>query len=333
MKSRGVDLETGSNNMSLVSVIIINWNQAMMTKDCILSLQESDYEKIKVIIVDSGSTDNSVEEIRNTFNGIEVIELGENLGYSDGNNVGIRSAIRNGTDYVLLLNNDTTVDSKMISNLVQVADSDPRIGIVGPTQFYFDRPDIIWGAANYVNWSRGSTIRSFMDEAFDKNGSQENSSDIIDADYIDTCAALVRREVFEEAGLLDTKYFINFDDADLGLRTNKAGYRVVYSPNGKMWHKVSAAMGQASPATTYYMTRNQLLFFSQHAKGWNRISAFLSIVFRTVRTIIAWSIKPRYSQDDLYRRRRDANFFALRDFMFGRFGKMGADVAKVCCQK
>lgn len=81
------------------------------------------------------------------------------------------------------------------------------------------------------------------------------------------------------------------------------------------------------------MTRNLLLLFSQHAKGWDRVSAFSSIVFRTVRTIIAWSIKPRYSQDDLYRRRRDANLFALRDFMLGRFGKMGADVAKVCYQK
>lgn len=173
-------------------------------------------------------------------------------------------------------------------------------------------------------------MRSRMGEKMPLADGTADTQRLIEADYIDTCAALVRAEVFRTAGLLDRRYFINFDDADLGLRAKKAGFRVVYQPSAKMWHKVSAAMGQASPATTYYMTRNQLLLFLTHSGGFNRLLAIAKIVLRTVRTILAWSSKPVYRRDDLFQRRRNANLFALRDFALRRFEKMGPDVARAC---
>jgi hypothetical protein len=313
----------------LVYIVIINWNQPEMTKDCLASLAQTNYSPYKVVVVDNGSTDDSVVSIQTTFPETIILETGKNLGYSEGNNVGIRFALEQSADYILLLNNDTAVDPKMLRQLVDIAESNPQIGIVGPTQYYFDLPDTIWGAANYVRWSAGVTRRTRMGQRVAPGQFVLQNGQLIEADYIDTCAALVRRQVFERVGLLDGRYFINFDDADFGLRARQAGFRVVYLPEARMWHKVSASMGQASPATTYYMTRNLLLLFWDHGRGYRRIMAILRILYKTFRTIAAWTLKSQYKDQD-FRRRRAANILALRDFCLGRFGKMGPDVARAC---
>ncbi|MBV7328038.1 glycosyltransferase family 2 protein [Chloroflexi bacterium TSY] len=302
-----------SKSSPLVHVIIINWNQAKLTNECLQSLFESDYPAITVIVVDNGSTDDSVEFIRRSFPQVIMLEPGENLGYSEGNNFGIRYSIQQNADYILLLNNDTTVAPDMLSRLVETAEADSTIGIVGPTQYYFDEPDTIWGAANYIKWIKGLPVRSRMGHKDNSPDAHYGIDNTIDADYIDTCAALVRREIFEQVGLLDARYFINYDNADLGLRSREAGFRVVYRPAAKMWHKVSASMGLASPATTYYMTRNLLLLLWSRGSGLSRFIGVSRVVGSKLRTIAAWTIKPQY-KDQMFQRRRNANLLALRDF-------------------
>jgi GT2 family glycosyltransferase len=317
----------------LVYILIVNWNQASLTIECLESVFQSESVPFRVLIVDNGSTDGSPQQICRAFPQIEVLEAGENLGYSEGNNLGLRYALENGASYVLLLNNDTVVDPQMLSRLMQAAESDPSIGIVGPTHFYFDSPTTIWGADNHILWTQGVPHRARMGEIVSLKGLPEGDNQLVEADYIDTCAALVRADVFRRVGLLDGRYFINYDDADFGLRTRAAGYRVVYCPAAKMWHKVSAAMGQASPATTYYITRNEMLLFSSHARGTARLLAVLRLFARTLRTLGAWTIKPAYRRDALIQRKRDAKLYAMRDFVLGRFGKMGPDVARACYAK
>jgi GT2 family glycosyltransferase len=281
-------------------------------------------------MIGNGSTDYSLEQICQAFPQAEVLEAGENLGYSEGNNFGLRYALENDAGYVLLLNNDTVVDPQMLSRLVEAAESDPSIGIVGPTQFYFDSPTTIWGADNHILWTQGLPHRARLGEIVSMDDPPEAEMQLVEADYIDTCAALVRADVFRKVGLLDRRYFINYDDADFGLRARAAGYRVVHCPAARMWHKVSAAMGQASPATTYYITRNTMLLFSSHAQGTARLQALLRVFARTLRTVGAWTIKPAYRRDALFHRRRDANLYAMRDFLLGRYGRMGPDVARAC---
>lgn len=313
-----------------VYTVILNWNQPELTQDCLNSLTESDYCSNTVVVVDNGSTDGSPQIIRSRFPQAVVIENKENIGYSKGNNVGIQYALQRKADYVFLLNNDTVVDSKMLSRLVEVAESDPQIGMVGPTMFYIDPPDMVWGGENRIDWKKAVAVRGGMGESV--NGGFLELQPLCEVDYIDSCAILVKRGVLEKIGLMSEDYFINFDDIDLNVRARKAGYRIVYVPSARMWHKVSAAMGLASPATTYYMTRNTLLFFWKHAPGIWRIMAFLQILVRSLRTVTAWTIKAEY-KDEIFRRKRTANLMALRDFFLGRFGKMGPDVTKVCYGK
>lgn len=306
---------------------MLNWNQLDLTSACLKSLAQQDYPNYQVLLVDNGSTDGSARALHDMYPWVRIIEIPQNVGYSAANNVGIEHALEQGTDYVLLLNNDTQVDQRMLSQLVSAAESDPSVGIVGPTMYYWDPPDMIWGGDNRIDWKRARLIRRGFGNLCPPSTLCRQAPR--DTDYVDTCAILAKRKVFQTVGLLDTRYFINFDDLDWNVRARKAGYRILYVPAACMWHKVSATMGIGSPATTYYMTRNALLFFRTHAPGPWRILAPFQIILRTVRTIAAWSLKPRY-RGEVFRRKRDANLLALRDFFAGRFGRMGRDVARIC---
>ena len=313
-----------------VTFVILNWNQGELTADCLRSLKAQSYPNFDVVVVDNGSTDGSPQRLRKLFPEFTLLESEENLGYSEGNNLGIVYVLEQESDYIFLLNNDTEVHAEMLARLVSVAEIDPLYGMVGPTMFYADPPNMIWSSSNYIDWRRADFVKGQFGEAVSLGLLEQREPE--EVDYIDTCAVLIKRQVLEKTGLMNARYFINFDDLDLNLRARLTGYKIVYVPSAFMWHKVSAAMGQASPATTYYMTRNTLLFFWSHAPGVWKVIAPLRVILRTARTIVAWTLKSEY-QTQLFRRRRAANVLALRDFFTGRFGRMGADVALICSGK
>ena len=306
-----------------VFIIILNWNQLDLTLECLASLARQDYSKCTTVVVDNGSTDGSSEVIQDKYPQVVMLALEENLGYSEGNNTGMRYALEHSADYIFLLNNDTEVDPRMLSQLVEVAGKNERTGLVGPTMYYAEPPDKIWGAVNRIDWRSARVIRKDMGKTIhrDKLDNAPNR----EVDYIDTCAVLIKRAVVESIGLMDADYFINFDDLDLNVRANKAGFRIVYVPYAAMWHMVSAAMGIGSPSTTYYMTRNELRFFWMHAPGIEKVIAPVKILLRTMRTIAAWTFYKKY-HSDTFRKKRTANIYAIRDFLRGRFGKMGPEV-------
>jgi GT2 family glycosyltransferase len=311
-----------------VYFVVLNWNQPEMTSDCLRSLAQQDYPSFHVVVVDNGSTDGSVKLLRERFPWTTLLEIPDNVGYSPGNNVGIEYAMGQGADYVFLLNNDTEVDPQMLGQLVEIAESDPEIGLVGPTMYYADPPDVVWGAENRIDWRCGRMTRVGMGRHLEELGYRQP----VLVDYVDTCSVLVKHAVLDEIGAMDGRYFINFDDLDLNVRARKAGFEIFYVPRAHMWHKVSATMGVASPATTYYMTRNALLFFWSHSPGIWRVLSCAQILLRTCRTVLAWSLKQAY-RTELFQRKRDANLFALRDFFCARFGRMGPDVAQACYGK
>lgn len=305
-----------------ICMVILNWNQADLTIDCLESVFRMDYPELSVLLVDNGSDDGTPERVMESYPMTEVLRLGHNVGYSAGNNVGIEIALERGADYVMLLNNDTIVAPDMLRILVEVAESHPSVAIVGPTMLYHEPADVIWGASNFVDWRSGTFSRRGLGERVSE---ALEGSDPEECDYIDSCAILIKRDAIDQIGLLDERFFINFDDIDWNTRARHAGFQVLYVPNAVIWHRVSAAMGQASPATTYYMTRNALLYFWKHGRGTRRIRAILLNLWRTLRTIAAWTVRPQYRS---FRRARDANVRAIRDFLWGRFGESDIDFAR-----
>lgn len=244
----------------LVYIIILNWNRKYDTLECLESLQYINYPNYKIIVVDNGSIDGSPQVIREKFPNITLIENKKNLGFAEGNNIAIKSALQEGADYVLLLNNDTIVDRNFLIQLVKVAESDPEIGICGPKIYHYDFPNKIWFAGGLIKGGTTLHIGGGKDDKgqFDK---------ISVVDYITGCAMLVKRKVFEKVGLLDPDYFCMFEDADLCLRNRRAGFKAVYVPNARVWHKISSSFGGFfSPYWAYYMGRSNILFIRKNAR-------------------------------------------------------------------
>lgn len=309
-----------------VAIVVLNWNQRDLTLDCLRSLSELDYPNYFNILVDNGSNDGTYEAVQSQFPDTKVIKKNMNLGFAEGNNVGIRYALREKADYILILNNDTIVEPSMLSTLVNVANSHPDIGMVGPAIFYDDPPGMIFSVGSYVKWAQGTIEHRGMREYINPI---DLSSSPEPADFLVGCGVLVSKQCLEAIGLLNNAYYLNYEDVEWGIKAWRHGFRVLCVTSGTMWHKVSASLGRASPANTYYMTRNSLLFFWRNAPSHIRLLSVSRILLRTLRTIAAWTLKSQYHNQP-FQRKRDANLMALRDFFLGRFNKMGSDVAKIC---
>jgi hypothetical protein len=308
-------------------MILLTWNQCQLTTECLDSLAEMDYpaDRLQIIVCDNGSQDNTAAIIRERYPHVVLIENGENLGFAEGNNVGIRYALQGKADYVMLLNNDTLVDRAMLNELLRVADSDAMVGIVGPKMLYYDQPDVIWCAGNKIDWQDGDTLRLQADEHDDSSADAPR-----EVDFITGCAICLRRHVIDQIGTLDPRFFIYYEETDWCVRAQAAGWRILYVPRARLLHKVSMAMGPTSPATEYYMNRNVLLFLAKNRTGTGKYSSLSRAVLRSLLAIGAYSIKSHHGQRLL---RRNARLLALRDAALRRWGKMGADVARVCYSK
>lgn len=242
------------------AIIVLNWNNKRDTVECIKSLGKIDYPNFEVILVDNGSSDDSVKTIKETFPNITLIENGKNLGFAGGNNTGIRSALQGDFDYFLLLNNDTVVDPSFLTELIKVAEIDPGIGILGPKIFYYDEPKRIWFAGGIINYWSGHLYHKGYQEI------DEGKYDVVqDVDSITGCALLVKRKVLEDIGLLYEDMFLYFEDTDLCARAYKKGYRLVYVPASLIWHKISSTTSKIKGLQFYYNIRNWLIFMKRNA--------------------------------------------------------------------
>ncbi|RIH84529.1 N-acetylglucosaminyl-diphospho-decaprenol L-rhamnosyltransferase [Calidithermus terrae] len=220
---------------------------------CISSLRAIDYPNYRILVVDNGSMDGSVHEIRTAAPDVTVVSTGVNLGFAGGNNVGIRSAVEQGAEYVWLLNNDTVVDKGALSALVEVAESDGAIGAVGSVLYYLDQPERIqaYGGGKVSLWIGYSRHYTNMESSR--------------MDYLVAASLLVRRIAFEKVGLLDDGYFMYWEDTDFSFRLRKAGWKLAVATNSKVLHKESASMGKKSPTLDRYFNKSARRFFTRHA--------------------------------------------------------------------
>jgi GT2 family glycosyltransferase len=312
------------NPVPSVTIVILNWNNAPDTLECLASVLKLTYLNFNVIVVDNGSEDGSINVIEEKFPEITYIKLSTNLGYAGGNNVGLQWALQEGTDYVMVLNNDTILDPNMLTELVKVAEGNTKIAMVGPLMYCTAPHNYLFAAGSFILWKKGSLNHRGLFQPANDHIYLKRPEPV---DFIVGCCVLVRSRVIKSIGYLNQDYYLNFEDVEWGLMSHRFGYEVWFVPQAVMWHKVSATLGLASPTNTYYMTRNALLFFWKNASSLERWISLINIISRTIRTIIAWTIKRKYQTHD-YKKKRAANFLAIRDFLTGRFGKMGIDVAR-----
>lgn len=255
-----------------VGIILINWNQGKDTSSCLLSLRGLDYPNYEIVLVDNASTDGSPDRIKAAFPGIVLIKNKENLGFAEGNNVGIRYLMSDKTDYVLLLNNDTEVEPNFLSELVKEAERHNDTGIVGPKILFFDRPDKIWYAGGFFNAVTGKTYHRGQNEA------DRGQYDLVtEVGFVSGCAMLIKRAVLEKLKGLDPDYFYSHEDVDLCLRAKALGYKLLYIPASRIKHKIAMSSGgRFSPLYIYYRVRNSILFMQKNKfPFWQRAYSFL----------------------------------------------------------
>ena len=242
-----------------VYLITLNWNRCEDTLACLDSLQALTYPNCRILVVDNGSTDNSVAAVQTSFPEVKLIETGRNLGFAGGFNMGIRYALSQGAEYTFLLNNDTLVDPALLDDLLKYAR--PEVGLMGPAIFYVDAPERIW--------STGGGLHPILMEMTGNHGrKQALPRTPIERKFLSGCALLIRREVFERVGLLDERFFMYYEDLDFSVRAGAAGFRLLLVPQARLWHKVSISSGGSdSPAERYWMARSSVLFFAKHVRG------------------------------------------------------------------
>ncbi|NOZ62196.1 MAG: glycosyltransferase family 2 protein, partial [Calditrichaeota bacterium] len=228
------------------------------------------YPNYRCVVVENGSADDSAQKLAQ-FKDIELIRNHENLGFAGGNNSGIKFALKEKFDYILLLNNDTEVNGQFLTFLVAEMEADADVGIAGSKIYY-------WGSQRKI-WSAGGGISRFLKRTYQyaENQMDRGQADQRrEVDFVSGCAMLIRREVVEKIGALDPIYFMYYEDVDYCQRAQGAGFKVIYVPQSVVWHKVSATSNRSF--RDYYRMRNHIIFMRKiFGYGPLRI-AFLSLI-------------------------------------------------------
>lgn len=233
----------------LLSVIIPNWNGKRFLEECIDSLKAQTLQDFETILVDNGSTDGSARFVEERYgNFVRIIRNEKNLGFTGGNNVGIRAARG---EFLVLLNNDTRADLHWLEELVKATDVDRRIGMWGSKIYSYYKRDQIEAVGELIY--RDGLCRSKGQFEQDR-GQYEVMEEIF---FPPGCGAMYRKRVFDEIGLFDEDFFAYADDSEIGIRARLAGWKGIFVPRAIIYHKNSGTGGQHSPFKAFYVERNR----------------------------------------------------------------------------
>ena len=249
-----------------VTVIILNFKVKKLALKCLESVQNSNYKELEVILVDNRSNDGIEDDVRK-FRDVSFIQTGKNLGYSGGNNIGIKKALESGADYIFILNPDTTIERDCIKNLIDGMES-AGADIAGP-KIYFAGSKKIWYSGGIMDWENVIGKHKGVDE--EDRGQYDVPQE---TDFVTGAAMMVKREVFEKIGLFDEKYFLYYEDADFCERAKRDVFKVFYIPEAVVYHANAASAGLGSPLQDYYITRNRMLYASKFLPLRTRFSLF-----------------------------------------------------------
>jgi GT2 family glycosyltransferase len=263
-----------SKNDPKISIVILNWNGKKDTIECLSSLENLNYSNYDIVVVDNGSTDDSIEVIKSNFPNIILIENKKNLGFAEGNNVGVDFALKNGADYLFLLNNDTIVDKDILSEYVNAMNAQKNAGILGAKILRYDKRDIIDHLGGKWNGKKAE-FESFANG--EKDSDQYDDMKLVD--YVCGCAIFVKREVFETIGNLEPRFFLIWEESDFCYRAKKANFEIWTAPKAKLYHKISQSFTGGKPQMQYYWWRNRLFWIERNLNTKDKLSIYFKTIF------------------------------------------------------
>ncbi len=283
----------------LVAVVTLNWNGSSFLQECVDSILLSNYENFRVIVVDNGSTDNSLHLLETHYRAnsqVIVLRKTKNLGYSLGMNVGLQHGFNVlNAEYCLLMNNDTRLDAQAISALVDVAQTTNDIAFVTGKVFYYDNPDTfqtVGKKSHHVFVNGGHIGRGEIDK-----GQYDQDAEIA---FCDDIFWLVSRHVFTTTGGYDPEFFLQAEDFDWQLRAKNAGFKIMFAYKAMLWHKESMTIGKTSPLKAYYDARNPIIAVIKNCeapvvKNYMRVKTLNVLIPAIIKNALKGRIKISFS--------------------------------------
>ena len=248
-------MKNKAQNHPKVVVLILSYDGKFLLEDSVGSYLDNQYPNYEVVVIDNGSVDGTQKYVEETFPKAKVLRLEQNRGYSGGFNFGLEYAFQQAqADYVLITNNDVKVDPNIIAELVKVAETDDKIGYVTGKAYYYDRPDTLQTVGKYED-----PIRWNGDHIGSREVDRGQYDAVAERCFIDDIFMLVSRSLYEETGAYDTTFFFQAEEYDWQARGKAAGYKIMYTPHAKLWHKESMTVGKKSPFKAYCDARNPML--------------------------------------------------------------------------
>lgn len=293
-----------------VFINILNFGNEKITYECLDSLHKMETSfPFKILLIDNAVLSSLPKKVKN-FSNVSLIKNQENLGFAEGNNVGIREALRCDAEYILLLNNDTVVDKNFLDELLKIAQREEIVGLLSP-KIYFapgfefhknryqqkDRGKVIWYAGGKIDWQNILGVHTGVDHV-----DQGENEKVKETEFATGCAMLVKRKVFEKIGLFDSRFFLYLEDLDFNVRAKKAGFKILFVPQAKIWHKNLGTKETSIKRQQYFYTRNRLLFALKHA------------ALRTKISLLKWSLIKLRSGSYWEKK-------GILDFYLNKFGK------------
>ncbi len=292
------------NEKKKVHVVILHFGDFSKTLRCVEELYKNrSSHKLTVVLVDNNSNTLDIKKL-SLFPLVRVIANNKNLGWSGGNNKGIRLALENKSDAVLLLNNDVVINTTQIDILINSLFSKQEMGIVGPKTLFFDKKNSIADVGGMIKKNRFFGMNKGHKK---KDNMQFRKTAKID--FVSGSAMLIKTEIFKKIGFLDERFFLYYEDADFSFRAEKLGFGSYIVGEAVAYHDFGASSKMGSPLHNYYTTRNHLLFLEMHAPLKTKLREYIRLPKTIVEFINASPIKRKYS------------LLGIKDYLLRRFGQ------------
>jgi GT2 family glycosyltransferase len=243
-----------------VIVLVLSYNGIYLLEDCLNSYLANEYDNYKILVIDNGSSDGTEEYVKNNFESVLVRRLEKNQGYSGGFNFGLDIAFNEmNADYALITNNDVVADKNIIAELVKVAITDEMIGFTTGKVYYYDKKDTLQTVGMSYD-----PIRINGGHIGIKEVDKGQYDEICERYFADDVFTMVSKKLHKEVGGYDSEFVLQAEQFDWQMRAKQKGYKIMFTPHAKLWHKESMTIGKHSSTKLYYDARNPMIVLMKY---------------------------------------------------------------------